>query len=248
MVTAMTMVATPTMSRRGRAAVSAMSAACPAAPPPVAVVRLSALGRWLRRVPITPTSIGTLLGGLDDYIEFRRIVRAVFPGAEAEILDVTPSDGADLETERCWAFMHKVEERFFPVYELESYEQVACGVPFVRFGWSYDRLHDLDKRPGELLLFVLCEQPYADGFDSRIPLLEAVAALLPHELVADIPRAGIHPDEHHKRLDDTPYAAAAEYCDWLWCQTNTAFLDIDDEIEVVDDEWSRAYVLVNPRS
>ena len=32
--------------------------------------------------------------------------------------------------------------------------------------------------------------------------------------------------------------AAAEFADWTWGQTDLAFLDCDDEVEVVDAEWS----------
>ena len=39
-------------------------------------------------------------------------------------------------------------------------------------------------------------------------------------------------------MDGTPYAAAAEFADWTWGQTDLIFLDCDDEMEVVDAEWS----------
>jgi hypothetical protein len=49
------------------------------------------------------------------------------------------------------------------------------------------------------------------------------------------------PTDLHTRLDGTPYAAAAEFADWQWGQTETIFLDADDEIDV-DVEWTRENV------
>ena len=48
--------------------------------------------------------------------------------------------------------------------------------------------------------------------------------------------------ELRKRLKGTPYRAAADYADWLWGETETVFLDVDEEV-VADIEWSRENVL-----
>ena len=205
----------------------------------------TALAEHLRRAHALPTSLAALLAGSHGFAEFRRIVREVFPD-EADVQDILSARGAravDREPERVWAFMRKVEARFFPTYELEEYEQVACGIPFVRNAWSFDRFHELDLQPGQLMLFALCEQPYADSLGSRVSLLDGVRAHLPAELVAEIPVQGVAPQDLHDRLDGTPLAAAAEFCDWLWGQTGSAFLDIDDEVQICDDEWSREAVL-----
>jgi enamine deaminase RidA (YjgF/YER057c/UK114 family) len=53
-----------------------------------------------------------------------------------------------------------------------------------------------------------------------------------------VPGDGLAPAELHAVLDGTPYAAAAEFADWIWGQTDLIFLDCDDEMEVVDAEWS----------
>src|SRR5262245_35206218 len=62
---------------------------------------------------------------------------------------------------------------------VNDYDQVLGGVPFVRNAWAYDRFHELDLPLGELLLFALCAQPYESGEDSRVALLDAVAARAP---------------------------------------------------------------------
>jgi hypothetical protein len=203
---------------------------------------LRALGQALRRTPIKPTSVAALLGNHAAYLAFRAAVREVFPGQEAEIL-AAHGTGASRETARVWAFLHRVEAEFFPVYELEEYEQVAYGIPFVRNGWSLDRLHDIDLGAGELLLFALCEQPYEDDFDSRVPLLDACEAHVPAALLREIPQEGIAPALLHERLDDTPYQAVADYADWLWGDTGTVFLDFDDEVDVSDADWTRENIV-----
>lgn len=213
------------MQRRGRRLV------CP-----------SALGEFLRRSPALPTSAGALLEGNGAYAEFRRIVREIVPDAEQEILIARGARGADRETERVWAFLRRVEERFFPCYDLDEYEQVTCGIPFVRNAWSFDRLHEVELPEGDLLLFALSKQPYGTGFDTRVPLLDTVAAHLPPAIMAEIPRPGISPDDLHARLDGTRFAAAADFADWLWGQTGSAFLDLDDEVCISDADWTQDVV------
>jgi hypothetical protein len=206
------------------------------------IVSLQSLGRVMRVAPLAPTSAAALLGNYEAELTFRRIVREIFPVDGDEIL-VTGRGREHREHTRVWAFMQRVESTYFPVYELDEYDQVACGIPFVRNGWSYERLHELDMRPGEILLFALCAQPFAPGFDSRISLLDACEAHVPRALLHDIPEEGLSPVQLHERLDDTPYAAAAGFADWLWGETGTVFLDFDDDIEVVDADWTRETVL-----
>jgi hypothetical protein len=186
-------------------------------------------------------SVAALLEGHGGYLAFRAVVRGVFPDAEAEILG-TAERGGSRQTARVWAFLHRVEAEYFPVYELDEYDQVACGIPFVRNAWGYDRFHELDLRPGELLLFALCAQPYETGHDSRVPLLAAAEAHVPPALLSEIPVGGFTPTELRERLAGTPYAAAADYADWLWGETETVFLDVDEETEA-DIEWTRDNVL-----
>lgn len=187
-------------------------------------------------------SVAALLGNHRAYVAFREIVREIFPEAEAEIMGVAETGGSR-ESARVWAFLHKVEAEYFPCYEVDEYEQVVCGIPFVRNGWSYDRFHELDLRPGELLLFALCAQPYEPGYDTRVALLDAGGAHVPPDLLAEIPPGGFTPTELHERLDGTPYAAAADYADWLWGETGTLFLDLDEEVVVSDADWTRENVL-----
>lgn len=205
------------------------------------IISPHALGQWLRRTPVAPTSVAAHLSGHTGVLAFRRIVAEIFP-EDAEDILAAQHPGATREQARVWAFLYKVEADLFPVYELDDYEQVAWGIPFIREGWSYDRLHELEMPPGRLLLFALCAQPVAAGMDSRVPLLDAAEAHAPRALLLDIPAGGLEPAELHERLDGTPYAAAADFADWLWGDTGSVFLDLDDDVEVSDADWTPAIV------
>lgn len=193
-------------------------------------------------MPVAPASVAALLGNHEAYLAFRRIVQEVFPDAASEIL-AAEEHGGSRENARVWAFLHRVEAEHFPIYEVDEYEQVIGGIPFVRNAWSYDRLHELDMPAGELLLFTLCAQPFLEEYGSRVPLLDAAEAHVPKDLLLQIPEHGLSPEELHERLDGTPYAAAAEFADWLWAATDTAFLDLDEEVDVSDADWTRENVL-----
>jgi hypothetical protein len=197
-----------------------------------------ALVRQLRRGPPAPLSLVRLLGHLKVELAFREMVRRLLPD-EAESLLAKGRTGANQEAERAWAFCAAIESRYFPIYECEQLEPLVYSIPFQRFGWSYDAFHDLDQRPGTLLLRAMCAEPYAGTMGARVPLLEAVAELsIPQTLLRRIPADGINPENLHARLDATRFAAVAEFADWTWGQTDLTFLDFDDEVEVADADWS----------
>ena len=182
------------------------------------IIRPVRLGQTLRRTPVTPTSVAALLDGHAVQLEFRRIVEAIFPEAAAEIL-TAHRPGERREHTRVASFLDRVGAELFPVYEVEEYDQVVGGVPFVRNGWSYERHHDLDLQPGELLLSAMCAPAYDDG--ARLALLDVAEQHVPRALLAAIPEGGFTPAELHARLDRTPYVGAAEFADWQWGQTET---------------------------
>jgi hypothetical protein len=187
---------------------------------------------------VRPTNVAALLDGHAAQLEFRRIVEAIFPDGANEILAVR-RPGERREHTRVAAFVDRVNAELFPVYEVEEYEQVCGGVPLVRNGWNYERHHDLDMQAGELVLSTLCAPAYDDG--ARPALLDAAEQHVPRLLLVAIPDGGLTPTDLHARLDGTPYVAAAEFADWLWSQTETIFLDADDEVDV-DVEWNRENV------
>jgi hypothetical protein len=68
---------------------------------------------------------------------------------------------------------------------------------------------------GELLLLGLCGDPYVLDRGLRVSVLEAAERHVPSELLAAIPRTGCRPSAG-ARLEGTPYAAAAEFADWVF--------------------------------
>jgi hypothetical protein len=204
------------------------------------IVSLRGLAKALRRTPVAPASVATLLERQEAMLAFRRIVWEIFPEAATEIWTAR-ADGGNRENARVWAFLRRVETEWFPVWECDEYEQVVCAIPIARNSWGYERFHALDMPPGELLLFVLCAYPYDDD-GLRLPALDAAEARIPHETLQDVPPGGFTPADLRERLSETPCAGAIDFADWLWGQTGTVFLDVDEEVEIVDAECSREIV------
>jgi hypothetical protein len=198
------------------------------------------LAAGIRRGPPAPLALATSLGNLRIELEFRALVRRVLPTESSHILARTPQRSGDGTIERIWAFTSAFERAHFPLYELEELEWLLAAIPFQRMGWSYDAFHDLDLGTGTLLLRCLCEEPYEDGLGARVPLLEAVERRtgLARKLLQRLPNNGFKPAELHRALDQTRFAAAAEFADWTWGMTELACLDFDDEIEIADAEWT----------
>ena len=204
----------------------------PVVPAPLGLVRM------LERTPPLPTSLASFILGHQGELRFRSLVHELFPTETRSILDARDPQ-ADRETARVWAFCRKFEADFFPIYEAEEYDQLVCCVPFLRFGWSYDSFHDLERPPGCLLLMAICALPVDDGPAARVPLLDAVERLgVEPELLAEVPEGGLASADLHERLDGTPFEPAADLADWMWGQTGAVFLDLDDEIESAEVEWS----------
>ncbi len=196
------------------------------------------VARLLRRLPPAPTRVVRLLMRAEAELAFRELVRRLLPGEAAAILSAR-RPGGDAEAECVWAFCAAVERLFFPVYECDEMEHVLACIPFTRFGWSYDHFHDLDQRPGTLLLRALCAEPYEGTVGARVVLLEAVEGLgIARELLLRLPSDGLAPQDLHRALAETPYAAAADFADWTWGQTDLAFLDCDDDTEVYALDWT----------
>lgn len=202
------------------------------------IVGPHAVARALRRGPPLPTSVVQLLGHLEVELAFRELVRRLLPLEAETILHLDPAK-RNREAERTWAFCSAFEQRYFPIYEVEELEYLVACIPFQRMGWSYDTFHEVDKRPGTLMLRALCAEPYEGSLGARVPLLEAVENLgVPRELLKTVPTDGLSPTDLHAVFDGAPHAAAAEFADWTWGQTDTAFLDFDDDVEVSGADWS----------
>lgn len=196
----------------------------------------------MRRIVARPRSVAALLVGHEAEREFRRIVHDLFPEVETEIWNAG-GQGGDREEARLRLFQRHVETEYFPIYEVEEYDQVVWGIPFTRNGWAYEDFHDLDRRPGELLVLALCAWPVGRDQGARVALLDAAETYVDRDDLTRTPPGGFTPATLHTRFDGASCVALAEFADWLWGETDTAFLDLDDEVEVLDAEWTRANVV-----
>ncbi len=232
-----------------------MPANCPVSRP--AATRLGASPRLVgpltlvgvfRRSPPLPTSLAGLLDGRSGAPAFRRAVEAIFPEHAPAIL-AAERPGATRREARVAAFLERVEADLFPVYELDGwyagdddpYDFVLQGIPFQRFGWGEEDYHELGRRDGHRLLFALCRQPYDDA-GAHLALLESLEPLVPLDTLLRLPLGGLEAETLHARLDGGRFAAAAEFADWVWGATDTAFLDYDDTVEIYDARWTREVV------
>lgn len=247
------------------------------APAMLAPPSLRALGHALRRSPPRPSALARSFRGGAGAGEFRAIVDLVFP-ADADALmkaDLPPLNRA---ASRVDAFLCRVARDRFAVYQPDfddaywdgaEYDQVTRGIPFVRFGWTEEERHELDARPGFLLLMALCADPDGDASPAgwspdddrddgwRVALLDALASGIgiPAAALARLPRRGLEPAELHRRLAGGRFAAAADFARWFASGTDLACLDLSedddypvpwtrDNVATLAGEWPRAEALL----
>lgn len=236
-----------------------------------------ALGRALRRSPPRPTMLARSLRGGAGVAEFRAIVDLVFP-ADADALMAADQPPLNRAAARVDAFLFRVAHELFEVYEPNfddgywegaEYLQVTRGIPFVRFGWTMEEQHELDVRPGYLLLMALCADPDGDASPAdwslddekddgwRVALLDWLATSLgiPADTLARLPRRGVDPGELRRRLGGGRFAAAADFALWFRARTELTCLDLSEDddypvpwtrhnVDVLAGEWPRAHALL----
>lgn len=235
------------------------------------------LGYALRRRPPRPTTLARSLWGGAGAAEFRAVVELVFP-ADAVALMAADAPPLNRAAARVDAFLYRVDHELFAVYKPDfddsywegaEYQQVTRGIPFVRFGWTLEEQHELDVRPGYLLLMALCADP-DDGLSTtgwppgderddgwRVALLDWLATNvgIPADTLARLPRRGIDPGELRRRLGNGQFAAAADFALWFQAGTGLACLDLSEDdddpvpwthhnIDVLTSEWPRAKALL----
>lgn len=197
-----------------------------------------------KRLTAGPPSIRALIQLLDQgemVMEFVRIVREFLPDQEAEIMARSPE-------ERVAAFCGLFSERYFPlddrwVMDEDDYYALVTSIPIPRGAISYDDYHEIDGwRPAYLLLLGIVASPWSDDDGARVPLLEECAKIVGEDLIKLIPARGWEPAELHRCLDGTPREGVALFADLLWRETDTIFLDVDYEEDILDLEWTRENV------
>ena len=231
-------------------------------PPPRAAVLASRLARSCRVGACRASRLAGHLLGLDPIDDFAALVGVVFPLAEdqAELARLTARHRAEEpapgeEAARVRAFVDLVGERRFPVHDfvLWDAEAATCetlleGIPFARYGWSYDDLHadPGEHRPGHDLLRALAAAPDdgAGGIAGRGALLDHLARIVPARLFAPLAGGGLAADTLQARLGGTRFAPAAGFARWLAGDTGLICLDHSDEDGVAEAPWSRHNVTI----
>lgn len=225
-------------------------------PPAYVPVPASRLARSCRAVACRAAGLADHLLGLDPIDDFAALVATVFPRAEeraalerltARHRAATPAPGE--EAARVRAFVDLIGERRFPIHDLliwdeeeATVEALLDGLPFVRYGWTYDDLHAEpgDHRLGHDLLRALVADP-DDGIGGggRGALLDHLARVVPASLLAPLADGGLTANSLRLRLGGTRFAPAVDFARWLAGETGLACLDLSDEDGTAEVPWSR---------
>ncbi len=200
---------------------------------------LSLLADMLKVGPLLLSEIINCLEQIDTAKEFLGLVRMLLPEHEIEIM-------AEPRRRRVYKFCYFFGNKYYPLpanTECSTNDWVA-GMPVELLAMSYSSYHELDMRPGYLLLLSLVIYPYegderdewetddlndvaADG--ARVPLLDLVSGIVGAELVNRIPEKGWTPDELHRMTDKTPYDGVGDFADWACSNTGCVMLDASHE-------------------
>lgn len=235
-----------------------MTAAVMPPVPPRGVVLASRLARSCRVRPCRASRLAGWLLGVDPLGDFAELVRVVFPApAERAELDHlvarhrAAAPAPNMEAARVRAFVDLVGERRFPVDdfvqwddEAATYDALLAGIPFARYGWSYDDLHAEPgaQRPGHNLLRALAADPDdgLGGIAGRGALLDHLARTIPADLLAPLAEGGRTANSLRSRLGGTRFAPAADFARWLVGETGLVCLDYHDDDGGGDEApWSR---------
>ncbi|MDP3062707.1 MAG: hypothetical protein Q8O40_05800 [Chloroflexota bacterium] len=210
---------------------------------------LSVLAQRLQAAPPSLGALLNLIAGAEGFEDFQKLVREYLPDCEHDILAGQPR-------EQVAAFAQHFRVRYFPLHESMEwgeveeeypYSDVLTAIPIRPIGISWDDYHELEAwSTGLQLLMALVSDPYFETGEpddgARVALLESCAVKV-DELVKRIPKHGWGPEELHKRLDGTRYAAAALCADWLWHQTDTPWLDLTyEDMDGGGLDWCRENV------
>ncbi|MFA5401253.1 MAG: hypothetical protein WC359_12470 [Dehalococcoidia bacterium] len=171
----------------------------------------------------------TEFGSLEN---FRRLIREFLPDKEKEILREPLS-------RRIYRFRYLFAQKYYPLPDkTDNIGYFADIMPIDLLGLSYDTYHEIDMRPGYLLLLSLIVYPYQGSERSlssedfygekdagRVPLLGKVQQMIGKEIARRIPKDGWDPETLHKFTDGTKYDGLGGFADWATGQTGCAMLD-----------------------
>ena len=199
------------------------------------VYPLAVLCKALVTGPPSLRHIIELLENSDAVYDFRELVREYLPEHEDFIMSQEDDEG------RIREFVWYFDRRYFPLSDNIALNELTLGdflreIPVDLMGFSYDDYHNFaDFREGYTLLLSLVTSPYDKG--SRIPILEKVRELVGEGIVELIPPEGWEPADLHHMLDNTDYAGAAVFADWVHSETGCMILDAS-RTDYEGERWS----------
>ena len=193
---------------------------------------LSLLAEMLKAGPPLLTEIIGCLEQIETVKEFRELVRMLLPEYESEIM-------AAPRNRRVYKFCYYFGIEYYPLPANTDCPPAdwVSGMPVELMAMSYSAYHELQMRPGYLLLLSLVIYPYEgderdieeenevslDG--ARVPLLDIVRRIVGEDLVNRIPKDGWTNDELHRMTDGSNYDGVGAFADWVCSNTRCVVLD-----------------------
>ena len=193
---------------------------------------LSMLADMLKAGPPMLSEIIGCLEQVEAVKEFRELVRMLLPEYESEIMSAP-------RNRRVYKFCYYFGIEYYPLPANTDCPPAdwVSGMPVELMAMSYSAYHELQMRPGYLLLLSLGVYPYEgderdieegnevslDG--AKVPLLDLVQRMVGEEIVNRIPRDGWTAEELHRMTDGTKYDGAGAFADWACSSTGCVVLD-----------------------
>ena len=191
---------------------------------------LSLLADMLKVGPPLLTEIIGCLEQIETVKEFRALVRMLLPEYESEIMSAP-------RNRRVYKFCYYFGQEYYPLpanIDCHPADWVN-GMPVELLAMSYSAYHELQMRPGYLLLLSLVIYPYeGDERDieeeipsngARVPLLDLAQRIVGEEIVNRITRDGWTPEELHRMTDRTRFDGVGAFADWTCSDTGCVMLD-----------------------
>jgi len=193
---------------------------------------LSLLADLLKTGPPMLSEIIGCLEQIETVKEFRELVRMLLPEYESEIMSAP-------RNRRVYKFCYYFGTEYYPLpanTDCPPADWVSV-MPVELMAMSYSAYHELQMRPGYLLLLSLVIYPYAgderdieEGSEvscngARVPLLDMVQRIVGEELVSRIPKDGWTAEELHHITDGTKYDGVGAFADWAYSGTGCVVLD-----------------------
>jgi hypothetical protein len=192
-----------------------------------------------RRIP-SLSSLVAQISDAENYAEFVQMVKTYLLEREQDIL------GESTPQAQIARFASFFEDRYFPLEEIfkwgdiEGYSEIACRIPVVVMGLSYDDYHEMPEyRPGAQLMTFLIESPW-ESEDTNVSLAEACAEHVPVPLVERAGKIRLLYLQAHELLKGTKYEPLALWADRLYYNTGNFFLDTAYEMlwDSMPPDWS----------